>query len=263
MIALPSYSDYVRRSKIIEATRGLSDFRTRMEQYFLDNRTYVGGCAGAGGIKAKVQANVKTFTFTCPTETATTYVLTATGVGAEGMGSYVYTVTQADVRATTSTGPWGQEQRHLLGDSQGWLVHLRPQMLGPRTRGFTLIELMIAVVIFAFLILLAGPMYADFIANSRIRNAGEALLNGVKQTQAEAIGATPRRGSCSIPRSAARGGVYAINPDEGRTTTAPSGASVAGHAVRIRRPGRSERQRHRAGGLTSVTFERPGSNRLE
>ena len=46
-IALPSYADYVRRSKIIEATRGLSDFRTRMEQYFLDNRTYVGGCAGS------------------------------------------------------------------------------------------------------------------------------------------------------------------------------------------------------------------------
>jgi type IV pilus assembly protein PilE len=107
-IALPSYSDYVRRSKIIEATRGLSDFRTRMEQYFLDNRTYVGGCAGAGAIKAKVQANVKTFTFTCPTETAVAYTLTATGVAAEGMGSYVYTVTQADVRATTGTGPWGK-----------------------------------------------------------------------------------------------------------------------------------------------------------
>jgi len=107
-IALPSYADYVRRSKIIEATRGLSDFRTRMAQYLLDHRTYVGGCAGAGGIKAKVQANVKTFTFTCPTETATTYTLTATGVAAEGMGNYVYTVTQADVRATTSTGPWGK-----------------------------------------------------------------------------------------------------------------------------------------------------------
>lgn len=107
-IALPSYADYVRRSKIIEATRGLSDFRTRMEQYFLDNRTYLGGCAGAGGIKAKVQANVKTFTFTCPTETATTYVLTATGVAAEGMGNYIYTVTQADVRATTNTGPWNK-----------------------------------------------------------------------------------------------------------------------------------------------------------
>ena len=107
-IARPSYADYVRRSKIIEATRGLSDFRTRMEQYFLDNRTYVGGCAGAGGIKAKVQANGKTFTFTCPTEPATTFVLTATGVAAEGMGNYIYTVTEANLRGTTSTGPWGK-----------------------------------------------------------------------------------------------------------------------------------------------------------
>lgn len=106
MIALPSYADYVRRSKIIEATRGLSDFRTRMEQYFLDNRTYVGGCAGAGGIKAKVQANVKTFTFTCPTETATTFTLTATGVAAEGMNNFIYTVNEANVRATTKTY-WG------------------------------------------------------------------------------------------------------------------------------------------------------------
>jgi type IV pilus assembly protein PilE len=106
-IALPSYADYVRRSKIIEATRGLSDFRTRMEQYFLDNRTYIGGCAGAGGIKAIVQANVKTFTFTCPTETATTYTLTATGVAAEGMNGFTYTVTQANVRATTATF-WGK-----------------------------------------------------------------------------------------------------------------------------------------------------------
>jgi type IV pilus assembly protein PilE len=96
-IALPSYADYVRRSKIIEATRGLSDFRTRMEQYFLDNRTYVGGCAGAGGIKAKVQANVKTFTFTCPTETATTYLLTATGVASEGMNGFVYTFNEANL----------------------------------------------------------------------------------------------------------------------------------------------------------------------
>lgn len=89
----------------------------------------------------------------------------------------------------------------------------------PRTRGFTLIELMIAVVIFAFLILLAGPMYADFIANSRIRNAGEALLNGVKQTQAEAI----RRNTPAwfvldppVACSAAVGyKVYATNPDDG------------------------------------------------
>ena len=34
--------------------------------------------------------------------------------------------------------------------------------MNKRTRGFTLIELMIAIAIFALLIMLAGPMYADF-----------------------------------------------------------------------------------------------------
>ena len=45
-IALPNYADYVKRGKIIEATSALSDLRTRYEQYYLDNRTYAGGCAG-------------------------------------------------------------------------------------------------------------------------------------------------------------------------------------------------------------------------
>jgi type IV fimbrial biogenesis protein FimT len=54
-------------------------------------------------------------------------------------------------------------------------------------RGFTLIELLIAVAIFAFLIMLAGPMYAKFMGNSQIRNAGEAMLNGVQQAQSIAV----------------------------------------------------------------------------
>ena len=56
-----------------------------------------------------------------------------------------------------------------------------------RTRGFTLIELMIALALFAFLTMLAGPMYADFMGNSRIRNAAENTLTGVRLAQAEAV----------------------------------------------------------------------------
>jgi type IV fimbrial biogenesis protein FimT len=56
-----------------------------------------------------------------------------------------------------------------------------------RTRGFTLIELMIGLAIFGFLIMLAGPMYAQFKANSQIRNAGEGMLNGVRWAQTTAI----------------------------------------------------------------------------
>ena len=39
-IALPSYAGYVRRSRILEAVARLSDARARMEEYYLDQRTY-------------------------------------------------------------------------------------------------------------------------------------------------------------------------------------------------------------------------------
>src|SRR4029453_1028130 len=56
-----------------------------------------------------------------------------------------------------------------------------------RTRGFSLIELMIAISIFVLLVVLAGPMYGEFIANTNIRNAGESMLNGLRLAQAQAV----------------------------------------------------------------------------
>src|SRR6185295_2455470 len=49
-IALPNYFDYITRSRIVEAKTNLADMRTRLEQYFLDNRAYPGACvASASG----------------------------------------------------------------------------------------------------------------------------------------------------------------------------------------------------------------------
>jgi type IV fimbrial biogenesis protein FimT len=56
-----------------------------------------------------------------------------------------------------------------------------------RPSGFTLIELMIALSIFAILVFLALPMYAQFMGNSQIRNAAENSLTGVRLAQATAI----------------------------------------------------------------------------
>src|SRR3982751_5077540 len=42
-IAAPSFVDYLRRGRIIEAVSRLSDYHVRMEQYFLDNRRYDDG----------------------------------------------------------------------------------------------------------------------------------------------------------------------------------------------------------------------------
>jgi len=56
-----------------------------------------------------------------------------------------------------------------------------------RTSGFTLIELMIALSIFAILVFLAFPMYAQFMGNTQIRNRAENSLLGVRLAQATAI----------------------------------------------------------------------------
>jgi type IV pilus assembly protein PilE len=48
-VAYPSYTDYIRRGKISQATSELSAMRVRLEQYYQDNRNYgVAGCADAG-----------------------------------------------------------------------------------------------------------------------------------------------------------------------------------------------------------------------
>jgi type IV pilus assembly protein PilE len=100
-IALPNYSDYVKRGKIMEATTGLSDFRQRYEQYFLDTRTYVGACAVH---KSKVNAQIKDFQVDCPTETASTYTLVANGQGS--MAGFVYQIDQTGAKSSTGGSGW-------------------------------------------------------------------------------------------------------------------------------------------------------------
>ena len=102
-IAYPSYSDYVIRGQLVEGSSTLADMRVKMEQYFLDNRTYVGApiCT-----TPPAAPQVKYFTYTCATPSATTFSLTATGTGA--VGSFTYTLDQTNQRRTTAvkTG-WG------------------------------------------------------------------------------------------------------------------------------------------------------------
>lgn len=92
-IAVPSYQNHIRRGYIQEATSALSSGRIALEQYFLDNRTFVG---------ATCPANTDRFAMTCALA-ATTYTITATGSGA--VNSFIYTVNQLNVRSTA--GPWG------------------------------------------------------------------------------------------------------------------------------------------------------------
>ena len=102
-IALPAYQEYVTRGKITEATSNLADMRVKLEQFFQDNRTYVGACVA--GTAAPLPTGTRYFTFTCPTLTATTFTVTATGIAGQGMGGFAYSVDQANVQSTVITAP--------------------------------------------------------------------------------------------------------------------------------------------------------------
>lgn len=98
-IALPSYTDYILRSKLSEATSELASMRAKLEQYFQDNRTYVGGCAA--NTVAPLPSGTKYFNYACPTLTATAFTVTATGVATQGTGDFVFTIDEANTKATT------------------------------------------------------------------------------------------------------------------------------------------------------------------
>jgi type IV pilus assembly protein PilE len=97
-VALPSYSEHTRRAKITEATSQLADLRVRMEQYFMDNRTYQGTGTACG--VTMPTATVRYFALTCSAPTSSTYTVTATGTG--DMSGFTYTINDQNVRATTA-----------------------------------------------------------------------------------------------------------------------------------------------------------------
>lgn len=94
-IAIPSYNDYVTRTRITGATSTLSDMRIKMEQYFQDNRTYLNACLAT----VVPPTDNPDFAFDCGSPSASAYTLTATG--RNRMTGFVYTVTQTNAKTTT------------------------------------------------------------------------------------------------------------------------------------------------------------------
>ena len=110
-IALPAYNDYIRRGQIQEAFSFLSDYRTKLEQYYQDNRNYGTSAACAPDSTASTwngfaPSSAKYFTFGCATNTTAgdttqqSYTVTATGNAGPATG-HVYTINQNGDRATT------------------------------------------------------------------------------------------------------------------------------------------------------------------
>lgn len=96
-IALPNYTDYVVRGKIPDATSVLSNKRVQMEQYFQDNRTYVGAPACTADTTTST-----VFDFSCSVgPTTTAFTLDATGKSS--MSAFNYTIDQSGEKTSNIT----------------------------------------------------------------------------------------------------------------------------------------------------------------
>jgi type IV pilus assembly protein PilE len=134
-IALPSYNDYVTRSKFAEAMGNLGDLRVKMEQYYADNRSYsndlAGTICGIPGNNNPIAADARYFTYTCaPTNPfgpgAQQYVLTATGVAAQGLAGIAFTVNQANAKQTVVTGGSDMANRGYTAGATNCWVRKKP-----------------------------------------------------------------------------------------------------------------------------------------
>jgi len=111
-IALPAYRDYVIRGKLTDSQASLGATRTRLEQYYQDNRSYPAECGGtAAGLPAFTIATSDYFTYGCAAGATAgqTFVLTATGVTGAGTGGFTFTVNEQGDRNTTA-----------VPSSEGW-----------------------------------------------------------------------------------------------------------------------------------------------
>jgi type IV pilus assembly protein PilE len=104
-MALPSYQNYVTRSKIPDALSVLSAKRVQMEQFFQDNHTYAGApaCGNDTGTSPY-------FTYSCVgTVDANNYMLQALGGngGNQSMSGFSYTINQANAKTSAIVAPAG------------------------------------------------------------------------------------------------------------------------------------------------------------
>lgn len=96
-VALPAYTDYVRRGNLPEAFTTLSNMRVQMEQYYQDNKSYANG--GACGVAIPTS---KLFTFTCATNNGgQSYEIVATGKSGTSVVDHVYKLDNTNAKSTT------------------------------------------------------------------------------------------------------------------------------------------------------------------
>ena len=104
-IAVPAYQDHVRTARIADATSGLGTKRVQVEQFFQDNRTYVGSDAlGNNRACTNDTTSSQNFDFSCLNITATTYTIQA--VGKNTMTGMTLDINQDNLRRTPAVPGW-------------------------------------------------------------------------------------------------------------------------------------------------------------
>lgn len=93
-IALPSYQEYIIRSRLPEAHGALATLRVQAEQWFQDQRTYA-------GMACPVTTAQERWGYNCVGD-ANTYTITITGQN--DMAGFQFTINQANARTSTVTG---------------------------------------------------------------------------------------------------------------------------------------------------------------
>jgi type IV pilus assembly protein PilE len=94
-IALPAYKDYVQRGRLTEAFAALGGVQLSAEQYWSNNRTYIGFAAVNGLPAATVN-----FSYALTAASVSAYKVTATGLG--NMAGFSYSIDQAGNRVTAT-----------------------------------------------------------------------------------------------------------------------------------------------------------------
>ena len=104
-IALPSYTNYVRRARMQGAFTGMSEVRFRLEQFFQNNNNY--GTSAASCPNTITLPTPEQFTISCrwrtdgpDASTNRSYLITATGTGS--LSGYVFTLNEQNFQQTTA-----------------------------------------------------------------------------------------------------------------------------------------------------------------
>ena len=117
-VAIPNYTDYVRRARISEASSALLAQRVKMEQFFQDNRQYT----TVGAIVSPCASNpsLKYFTVTCPVLTTTTYTIQAAGTG--DLTGLTMTINEGNQRASAVTAGSPIANAGYTGNGTCWVI---------------------------------------------------------------------------------------------------------------------------------------------